>query len=107
MFWKGQYESFLEGEIERLRSENRILLAALLEARGLREAAGMVRGKEMSNQELSKKAAVVYAKDGGVKLPTGFWRSQRSEMERASIPTETHDSADVVQARVEEMKHGN
>ena len=103
------YRKYLESEVERLRHENMTLLAALLESRGMREAAMMLRGgqdqvqpKAASTTVTDPRAATLYDKAAG--FIGRSWRARRGEAEAKSraqqVAATTGDSADQLEARI-------
>lgn len=115
MNWpKSKYVLFLEGEIERLRNENRVLLSALLERTVSREAGLMLRKPgevEMGHKDMVDRARVHYEAREKAEKPAAqqipdlrHWRSTRSDMEAKSAAevaaANSNDSNTRVEAKV-------
>lgn len=115
MFWSSAHIEYLEHENSRLREENRLLLAALLNSAGKREAAHMLRNPQPKDGEVVYTPPRNFKPDTLRKEPSPAvkkqqevfagraWRSLKSRLQRQSIPPAVAaSSADALQARVEE-----
>ena len=100
MFWSNAYTRFLEEEVKRLQSENRILLSAILERSGYKAAANDLRG-EISSPQPNVEATE--AEVNHIGTPVGrSWRQVAMSMSNASKPKTYQSSADALEAKVKE-----
>ena len=119
--WKSNYERFLEGEVERLRNEARVLLSALLERTVSREAALMLRTEtelDLSKKSMIDRASVHYEALRAAKEKTSepapivpdirHWRGARAEMEAKSAAevaaANSNDSVERIENKVAAAK---
>jgi Tfp pilus assembly protein FimT len=105
MIWSA-YTRFLESEVKRLQEENRILVSAMLERAGHKEAAHMLR----SDIPEAQKVAVQKAEQVKIDPKTGTmrarasWRTMAAALSNATKPKTYEDSATALEARVKEQQ---
>lgn len=101
--FQGKYIAFLEKEVGRLLRENELLLSALLERAGHREAALLMRGPSAppppTTAELIAKGKQKYEEKQRI-----GWRGITSQASRDTIPKAAKDSTEALEQRLEMEK---
>ena len=103
MFWSNAYTKFLESEVKRLQEENRVLVSAMLERAGHREAAHMLRGDNPEAQAAAIKSAP--NPEQSMRFPDGArsWRSQAAYLSEQTRPKVYESSGKALEAKVKEQ----
>lgn len=104
MWWKTRNERVLEQMVEELRAQNNILLAALLEKAGAREAANMLHPSPVpqpSLQDLREKAKVASLAQRQAPAGRTGWRTRATEAALATMTPVFEDSVEKLKQKVE------